>query len=172
MSLFETPWREHITLLTILQSRHFQPVCWGRSTGVCHTQFLKRAIADLFLLDCQIKKDNSQHNNSCPLWMNEWIKIIFLGQIGQNYYIFGVLQNFSKYVCHEMKRVFFKKKFLIDQWFPALPFPMSSYNVLYVPSLIADVLKKKKSKKKPCKTVLLQEHLTSCIPKCSQCGLQ
>ena len=43
-------------------------------------------------LDCQIKKnDNSEHNSSCLVWMNQNY-IYFLSD--NEKYIFGVLQNF------------------------------------------------------------------------------
>ena len=48
-----------------------------RATGVLQ-ECLKRTIPDYlvgtltyFPLNCQVKYDNSQHKNSCPLWMNQ-----------------------------------------------------------------------------------------------------
>ena len=63
--------------LTLLLKEQSQRLGQRFSTGVLQ-EFLKYATpdylvrgTDLFPLDCQIKNDNSQHNNSCPVWVNQ-----------------------------------------------------------------------------------------------------
>ena len=56
------------------------------------SNYLDRALT-FFPLDCQIKNDNSAHNNSCLLWMNQNYTYFFV-RSAKNLF-FGVLQNFS-----------------------------------------------------------------------------
>ena len=73
--------------------------CATRIFKTCNIWLLSQGHWPLFPLDCQIKNDNCQHNNSHSVWINQNYTLFFLS-CWQNVYFFGVLQIFSNlFMC-------------------------------------------------------------------------